>query len=232
MSRIAFNRGFEGPGLSLWNLGRGDVEGAYQAWLDPEQLSPYQLGLADETGRLKERDPLTETLRTVGPIIAFGAVLAIGFPTPVGRRLVKWGKNLTRYTATLIPGLRHLMSPAGILRGTPLGREVQNLWDRVRTTNLKLIGTWGKHVERFYQRTGRLPDIPEQIATAMTTEGLHNGSLRAGRQSWAALRGTARKTLYLTKHGGTRSALRKQFGKTWVDPEIERLIDRLGVANP
>lgn len=158
------------PRLSAYNLMRGDLEGAGEALLAPDQLSPEQLGW-----KPKDKGGISGALfRTVtNPLVILGAVLAMKYPFPAVREMVRSSSRaLNRYDKTLAPLAWRIQDLKGIFRDTMFADIVDKMCNEIDGFKNGLTALYNDGLVAFKSRTGRLPSFAESNASSMVQEGL------------------------------------------------------------
>jgi len=196
---------------------RGDIRGTLTALVDPQRLSPYQLG--------ESKSPIEDALRAAVPLVAAGAILSMRFPIGSVR---KFARRLlaesSKYTSPTLPVLNRFQDIHSLFEGTRFGKRYLQLLDDVRDFKHLVWQRVSEGFSRFMERAGRSPSMAEQVATAMA----HDNLISYGHPVWQLLRDRTRRILYQARYGMTLPQLQKVHGADFVDDAIEEFVGRIG----
>jgi len=213
---------FDRPRLAAENLWRRDIPGAYQALMDPQQLSPTQMGWMDDKGEWKPKgntvyDAVLNTI--TNPLVLIGAVLASRWPVARAADLIDWGKSMERL-AKATPRLKAKVLAFGeIFEGTEVKRKVYELLDWLKGYKADLNIALSEGLEKTSKRLGRSVTYQDQIAAAMKVEQLMTPGATHHR-GMGILREQVRRAYYVREHGLEGMDLAQERAVPWIEERV------------
>ena len=182
--------------MAAWNLAkRGDPNAAWRSMLQPESLSPEEMGWQPgEDGSI-----VGSVIRTLtNPMVILGAALAYKYPVGAAREVLKKATGaLKGYDRMLPPVIHRLMGPRGIFGKTKFLHYLEGFAADSNHFKAAVTSKAGAGLDKFIARMGRAPTQAEQVAASMVSEGLVQNSAHP---SWQLVRRLARKEMYLEKY--------------------------------
>ena len=218
------------PRMAMENLVRGDVHGATEAMLDPDQLSPYQRGLTDDQGNWKPKGNgvMTQVLNTVtNPLVLMGLVLASKWPIGKAAEMINWAKKADEVSH--IPMWVAKVLPFGrVYGGMAVKSHVYDYLDVVKDFREKLWQTLSKGVVEGNAAAGRTLKWDDFVKASAKLDALDNPA----NPSWGYLRSMVRDGKYMEKYGlPTLSHVDPFIAANGEDAAIEKVISRFGVMD-
>lgn len=162
----------ERPQQALQSMMTGNVQGAWDAMLQPEELSPR-----DRDAFIKKlgiKDTVYENIvqGLTNPALILSLVLSHKFPVPVGKALWKLSDQVSGMTSR-IPILGRLASPVAIFRGTEVPETLMTIAGNRMEFRKRFDARYAEVLSAFQTKTGRLPTSQEQVLVSAYLDGLH-----------------------------------------------------------
>jgi hypothetical protein len=236
--------GLERPQQALQSLLAGNVTAAWDAMLQPGELSPK-----DKDAFIKKlgiKDTIYENVvqAMTNPALIISLLLSYKFPVAIGASLFKIAKEVGGMTGRL-PILGRLASPIAIFRGTDVPETLMTIAGNRMEFRKKFDVLYGEVLGKFQTATNRLPTHQEQVLVSAYLDGLHESTKGyAGRNGKVVIGAGANRVelegvkalmpgleqkmapelLELAK--GTRGVLDQQWEHVFGQPENRRFVAR------
>lgn len=159
-------------GQAAQNVLSGDLAGAYESILRPDNLTPQERDAFLRRMGLN-KGPYADAFRALtNPALIISLALSFAFPVPSAKAMFKVAKRVGGMTGKF-PFLGKLTSAFSLFRGT----DVPDILTRIVRNKSEfhdwMLTGFRKHLDEFQAVAGRLPSMREQVLVGAWLDGLH-----------------------------------------------------------